>query len=260
MKILYELTDEKNEYTVQLLSDKIRRLYRFDGKVFTEEYSFEQIFSKYYIKLLSVENNYTIYKKIVEHISPDNWDTKAYKRWLFWKYINNESIREDIFLLDEEDPESINHCLYKSKFGFATCWVNLVNEMKLYNWHSLDNFFFHGPAISGVSFKDKVSLKQEIFDCLGDTQKNITLNDGFVLFDYDRIKELKLQSSDEKGYYYFEIKKGKVSYGGGPYGNKWEGSGGSFSVEFLYYNMYAIPLRFKYKTDYIKSILEDAIV
>ncbi len=213
------------------------------------------------IRLLSVESDYPIFKEIAEHVKPNNWNPKAYKRWLFWKHINNELIEDDIFFYETEGyHENIEEFLHKSKFGFAEGYLNLKNEIKLCSWQALDDVFFHGPYVPGVAFKDRIKIKQEIFDNLGDTKNQITLNDGFVLFDYDKVKEIYVEKTDEKEHWHFKIKKGKVSYAGGLLYKKDVGGGGTFSIEYLYYNLDAIPRVFSYMTNYVKSILEKAIV
>ncbi len=99
------------------------------------------------------------------------------------------------------------HSYNKSKFGFAEGWINYNNKVRLFSWQALDPFFFYEPYLYGTSLEDRIKIKQEIFDNLGDTKNKLTLNDGFVLFDYNKIKEVEFKKINGQKGVYFKIEK-----------------------------------------------------
>ncbi|MBN2893017.1 MAG: hypothetical protein JXL97_14205 [Bacteroidales bacterium] len=239
------------DYIAELFEDKIVVSTKFNKNEYKNEYFFKSLFGRQY-PLVSVEKDNEIFKEVVKLSKPDDLTEFQNKKWSFWSAIDNSKIKDERIFIDEA------RFLFKSKFGFAEGYLRYDKKEMLSSWQSIDNFFFYGPYLYGVSRKDRLRLREEIFGCLSAAQHNITLEDSYLIFDYDKIEEINFEHVDGIAGVYFKIIDGKVIVGG--WDNPHDGGENYTSVEYLWYNMKTrVPIEFHDKLDLIKSALTSAI-
>ncbi len=255
MKALHTWENIKNEIsrTTKLYNDKVVLIKHFDRGDYEKTYSFND-FLEYKYTFASPEIDCLILKKIVTLEKPSNLNTFAEKVWVFWSDFNNEEIEDEKIFIDK------NNFYLKSKYGFAKGYYNIVSKrITLNSWQRHDHFFFFGPYLYGLPLSIRKRLKEGIFNLIGSKQSNLTLNDGFVLFDYDKIEKVNFEKNNGSTGKYFKIIDGKVILGG--WDNARDGGETYSSIEFLWYNMKSRLYKdFHGNIDYLVEVLEKAIV
>ncbi len=256
----WEYKNDFNQLTISLFEDRLSYVRKVQGRVLKNEFSIKKMLQRKY-PLTSVEFDYQIYKKLAELEQPKDLSDIEIKIWQFWKAFNNTHFSEERIVLKEEQSTSIHQYFWlKSKFGFANGYkrANDVDEI-LQSWQSIADFFFYGPYRYGISAKDRLRIKQEIFNCLNQLKHNLTLQDSFVMFDYDKIKPIYLEKVNGIKGKYIKLEDGRCIVGG--WDNPRDGGQNSTSIEYLWYNMNTrVPEEFRNKISYIKSVLKDAII
>ena len=239
---------------IQLFEDKIITKRKLDNENFFEEqYSFKDLL-KIKHPIATVETCSFIYKKMTEQLKPKGLNPQTSKHWDFWKAIDISKITEIKFKINKEYSWKI------TKTGIAHISHNMHGKEYL-SWQMLDLFFFNGLNFPDTKLKDRIKARSIIFNALDNSKlrKKISINDGFVLFDYDKIETLKFEKNRKKSGEYFFIEKGKVSSGGWSYPR--DGGTSFYSIEDLWYNMkMKVPKTFRKHIPQIKANLENAII
>ena len=255
MKALHTWSYTENNIasSIKLYENKVVLIKHLDRGDYEQTFSFNEIL-EYKYTLVSTEIDCQILKNITKQEKPDNLNNFAEKIWDFWSYFNNEGIKNEKIFIDE------NNFLFKSKFGFARGYFNANSKKeRIYSWQRHDNFFFFGPYLYGIPLSVRKRLKKEIFNLTGNIQSNLTFNDGFLLFDYDKIEEVEFEKIEGITGKYFKIIDGKVIVGG--WDNPRDGGENYTSVEYLWYNMKSrLPKEFHGSIPDLINILEKAIV
>ena len=255
MKALYTWENTKNEIsrTTKLYNDKIVFIKHLDRGDYEKTYSFNDFLEYKYI-LASPEIDCQILKNITKQEKSDHLNRFAEKVWDFWSDFNNADIDDEKIFVDKN-----NLCL-KSKFGFAKGYFNSVSKRITINaWQRHDHFFFLGPYLFGLPLNIRIRLKEDIFNLIGNKQSKLTMKDGFVLFDYDKIDKVNFGSTSGDTGKYLKIIDGKVILGG--WDNARVGGETYTSVEFFWNNMKSrLYQNFHGSIPYITEILEKAIV
>ena len=221
-----------------------------NGASYYDEYLFKE-FMDIKHPIVSAKSDSLIYKTITKQKKPKNLNKEKSKIWNFWKYIDLEKISEQKY------PIGKDTFWKKTKHGIFYGYMKDKKE-RHYSWQRHDAFFFNSVNFPGTLLADKISARQEIFDAL-DTKSKITINDSFLLFDYDKIKPLKFEKVKGNIGEYIKIEGGKVTVGG--WNEPREGGENYSSIEYLWYNMKArIPKIFHKHLPQIKSVLEKAIL
>lgn len=246
-------TDLSGEKIFTLFPDRLSELRIFNDKKFETVYSFDAILNRKYI-LANIKIDYEIFKKIVSLKKPDNLSITAEKKWDFWSFFDNSDIKT------EEISSISNYFLYKTKFGFAELYRNKrTKKENIYNWQRFDNFFFEGPVLHNINLETRIRLKYEILDILKNNGSKLTKNDGFIIFNYDKIKKIEYKKIEKQRGIYFKIIDGKVIVGG--WENPHEGGENYSSIEFLWYNTYSrLPKEFHHNIQNIIDTLDEAII
>lgn len=245
--------DFSGEKIFTLFPDRLSELRTFDGNKFETVYSFDKLLNRKYL-LANIKIDYEIYKEVVKLNKPEDLSPEAAKRWDFWTFYDNSSI------IDEEINTINNYFLYKTKFGFAELYRNQrTKKENTYNWQRPDNYFFQGPVLHGINLETRIRLKHEILNILIKKGSKLTKNDGFLIFDYNRIKKIEYEKIDGQRGIYFKIIDGKVIVGG--WDNPRDGGENYSSVEFLWYNTQSrLPKEFHHNMQNIIDALDEAIV
>lgn len=254
MKAIQTWKNKKDsiETIVILYKDKLIYTVEEHDQGYDEEFNFNELFSRKF-PLISQEIDYTIFKKVVEQTKPTDLGINESRIWNFWKALNNKYIKEEKLFIEEKK------FLNKSKYGFADGIVRYDGEEMLYSKQRIDEFFFYGPYLYGISIEDRMRIRQEIYDSLENIPADFVVEDGFIIFDYNKIEEIEFEKIDGIRGSYFKIIDGKVTIGG--WENPKDGGEGYSSIEFLWYNIEThVPAKFRDKIPYIKSVLEKAIV
>jgi len=239
--------------TILLFEDRLLQVRHFKKTDMEKEYSFKKLFEWKYI-LTSIELDYEIFKKVVELKQPDDLNNIELKEWQFWQAIDNSNLKEEIISI-------VNHTFWvKSKFGFAEGCGSAQDRMnRLYSWQSLSNFFFYGPYMYAVPMEDRIRIRKEIFDSLDSSKHNLTLNDSFPIFDYDKIEKIEFEKIEGIRGIYFKIIEGIVILGG--WDNPRDSGENYTSIEYLWYNLKSrIPSEFHKSITYVKSVLEKGVI
>lgn len=93
-----------------------------------------------------------------------------------------------------------------------------------------DQEFFFGPRIHSLSIEERNLIRRKYVDLTGDV---FNLADGFILLNYDAIQLQREVKNDSDGEDYFQIQKGKVTYGG--YDGANNGGSRDWDLESVYY-------------------------
>lgn len=241
------------QYTLNLFNNKLIVERKFDDKLSEEEYSLQKFLLNTY-PITSVEFEYKIYKALVQLEQPKDLTDFEKKLWQFWKAFDNSNLTEENIFFDDV------HFWRKLKFGFAEGFKRpKSDEVRLFSWQSTADFFFYGPYRYGISMNDRVRIKQELFNCLDPSKHKLTIDDGFILFDYSKIKPIRFSSENGITGKYFKVEEGKCTAGG--WDNARDGGENYTSVEYLWYNLNSrVPAEFRSSIPEIRSILEKAII
>ena len=225
----------------------------FNESLFEKKYTFCEFLENKKI-FASPKIDYEILKEIIKLQPKEYFSVFCEKKWDFWTcYDNSDVIEEKVNALGE-------YFLYKTKYGFADmfCDNRTKKETKL-KWQRPDNFFFYGPILDNIDIESRKRLKYEILSNLKNNNSKLTKSDGFLIFDYSKIKEVEFKLIDGIRGIYFKIINGKVIVGG--WDNPRDGGENYFSVEYLWYNTEAcLPEEFHDKIQYIIDVLDEAIV
>ncbi len=249
----WEYKNNFNQLSISLFEDKLSYIRKVQGKILTNEFSFKKMLRRK-SPLTTVEFDYQIYKKIAELKQPEDLTEFEYKVWQFWKAFNNSKFSEERIIFEEKS------FWVKTKVGFANGYKRLSNNKEIFQlWQSVADFFFYGPYNWKISMNDRIRIKQELFNCLDSSKHNLILEDGFILFDYDKIKPINFEKTEGITGKYFKLDGGKCIVGG--WDNPRDGGENYTSVEYLWYNLNTcVPEQFRANIPHIKSILEKAIV
>ena len=156
----------------------------------------------------------------------------------FYKALKHKNIQENEFMLSQQKGVHENK-ICVTKFGTYqnTCnFKRTENPCYVSNLQLPHDFYFYGPRVPELSFELRKKIKKIIKKALNITDKNKDIiGDGFVLFDYDKVKEFDfLYEEGLEGKYLKTFNKtGKIIYGG--WINPRDGGENSFSLESFYY-------------------------
>ncbi len=245
----WKYKDQLGKKTIKLFDNFIAEIFIEDSFNYEEKYSFDEIF-KHKLMLTSEKLDYEIFKNIVKLPKPDNLSDLSNKMWDFWKNIDNNSINKEILKIKDKN-------LLKNKYGLAEIVKLYSDDERILNGQRIDKFFFFGPKMPQIPLSERIKLKNEIFNCLKNS--NLKLNDGFVIFDYNKIKKIKFEKIEGISGDYFKIEEGKVIVGG--WQNPRQGGEKYLSVEHLwYYTKDRVPKIFHDKIPFIIEELEKGFV
>ncbi len=248
----WEYKSNFHEFSISLYKDKLSYIRKVQGNILTNEYSIKELFQRRY-PIVEVDFDFQIYKKLSELKQPGGLSEFESKVWQFWKAFNNNKLTEEKIYFDEK------HYRAKTKVGFAEGQKRYNSKDRLYPWQSIVNFYFYGPFRYGISSEDRIRIKQEIFNCLEPSKHKLSIDDGFILFDYSKIKPISFTSETGTTGKYFKVKGGKCTVGG--WDNSRDGAENYTSVEYLWYNLNTrVPTEFRSSIQEIRLILEKAIV
>lgn len=245
--------DYSGEKIYKLFPDRLSELRSYNGNEFETVYSFDKLFERKYI-LANPKIDYDIFKEVIKLKKPEFMSIEAEKKWDFWTHYDNSTIEEiEIFAHGF-------YYLYRGKYGFAELYKNTRTKKEdKYHWQRPDDFFFHGPNLYGVDQDFRVILKYEILEILQKKGSKLTHNDGFLIFDYSKIKKIDFVKDEGNRGIYFRVIDGKVIVGG--WENPRDGGENYSSVEHLWYNTESrIPKEFHDKIQYVIDALDEAIV
>lgn len=238
-------------YNFKLLKDKLVMTQVINEKDFIQDYQFQNIFDSLF-PIISNEVYYDIFKEITKLPKPKNLSAESLKKWDFWKAFDNSHITKERIFVEE------NRFLCKNKFGFSEGYLSYDKKEYFTQHQSFENFFFSGPLLYNIPITVRKRMKQEIFKGLNGKTHNITLDDSFLIFNYNKINKIEYEHIDGITGVYFKVIDGKVTVGG--WDNPRDGGENYSSVEYLWYNLKTrIPSEFHDKIDTVKKILLKAI-
>ncbi len=247
-------TIKNNAQEIQLFEGEIVIKRKLDnGETHVRKIKFKD-WLKIKYPVTTIETDTLIYKKMTEQTKPKSLNAESRKIWNFWKSLDFEKIKEVKFDCDDNKFWKIT-----SKYIIYGYYKNKAE--KQYYQQRLDELFFYGPKFPSTKLEDRIRAKEIIFNALDNSKlrKKLSMKDGFVLFDYEKIKPLKFEKTKGNSGDYFIIEKGQNIVGG------WNGAkeGGEFSrsIEALWYNMKLfVPKIFHKHIPEIKASLETAII
>ncbi|MCP4440387.1 MAG: hypothetical protein GY810_15685 [Aureispira sp.] len=223
-------------------------------KIITSDSSYESSFNKVF-EYASIYNNaevtYELFKLITKQEIPQDLSLKFKRQWEFWQALDASKIVEKIWDLAGGAKWFIANLGIGSR-------VDIPNEEPyISDQHRLDRFFFYGPNTTGaiLSLAIRKELQQLLWNALNHSLITFSLEDAFLLFDYEKIEPKFYMGSQE----FLEIKKGFLRIGEAidpRYGNQY-----GVSIERAWYNLdNVIPAEFKAHLPEIKQILSKAIL
>ncbi len=228
---------------VEDLSTKRPRGRKISKRVFTIQEFFE---CKYIYSTLEI--SYEIFKLITENKLLDENYIENNKKYQFWNAIDNKGIKK----------REIKTRMFDLLIDQSGIFFEMVGENQAYQ--KLDDFFFFGPNLPGFSLEDRVKIKEEIFNSLDKSKHNLTLDDGFVLFDYSKITPITFKYGDVYSGVIIEVFQDGLSIGG--WSNPRDGGASNNSFEALWHNRLDSKIEPIFKNDVIKirKMLKAAII
>lgn len=241
------------KYEIKLFKDKIIKVLCFKDKNHEKEHSFDDYLTAGY-SIFSLEDQTQILKEIVKLKKPGNLSASANKIWEFWECFDNENIKKEKYYISKTEFIEI------SKFGLSRGYQNKHSKKYLfYEKQRFDRFFFYGPYTHSLDIEKRIGLMQKILNILKLNNSQLTVNDAFVVFDYDKIENIDWVEVDGIRGDNLKIADGKVTIAG--WDNPRDGGEHYLSIEYFWYNMKtALPEVFHSKMDYLIKILGNAIV
>ncbi len=236
--------------TIELYSYKINVFFDTHGYQSKDSYSISE-FLEYKYNRNELKVDYGIYKEIAKLPKPDNLSIFAEKNYKFWKFYDNATVKRRIISTND------TIVYVKNKYGFFDSYVYRPNDR--HNIQTANLFFLEGPKFITISILKRKNLKKEIIDILNKNGGNYSLNDGFSIFDYDKIPEISYEKKYEKSGVFFKIENGQVIVGGWEYPR--DGGSQTFTVEYLWNNPEnCVPKEFHDQIPHILELLDQAIV
>jgi hypothetical protein len=193
----------------------------------------------------------------LEAFNPAKFTEKEEKHWRFWNYLEASSLtelhceatspsKEQTFL--ELSPVHLKDGFYRS-------------SGKIYrNTSRLDNLFFYGPKLVGMSLEDRQQVRQTIYNALP-PKAAFSQQDMFPLFDYSKIESMRWEKAakDHSSGDYIELHSNCLTIGG--WSSPRDGGASDTSLERIWSQRFtASPSKFKEAYQIIYTMLEKAII
>jgi hypothetical protein len=219
-----QYSDNISQYRIVLYEDKLEINKTFSNNESSEILNIKEAWLRNY-PLVNTEFDPQIFVELGKLNKPEGITEEKDKQRQFWIALNTEKIIEEKIVFDDRN------FLLKTKNGF----------------------------VEGYKNRSNVRFKQNIFESLIPTLHDLKISDGFLIFDYNKIKPINLiKETDNKGIY-FKVDEGKCTFGG--WENYKDGGENYTSIEYLWYHInYRVPSEFKNHIPYIKSVLREAVV
>lgn len=246
---------EESSYKIELFEDYIveHNLYLSPNE-YTKKYTIGNYLSADNFRF-NTERENELMASVIKHFkSIDQLNEKEKKFWRFWKHLDYSKIPLTKFFTQTKvryNPYFLELSPLSVKEGYY------IGEKTYYHPPKrISQLFFFGPTLPTISLSDRKSLQNIFLNALA-KEAEFTINDAFLLFDYNKIPHKKWERYDSHYDYDFIEMKGDRFFIGGRDGR--EGGMDECSIEHVWYN--PSPKSFFTEANKeIRSILEQAII
>lgn len=211
---------------------------------------FIKFLTKRYL-MYDAKTDFEVCKEVASMVEISNLSSEEKKRVEFWQAFNNESLEEQRI----ETRDGL--FLYIDSYCVARGNFLVGDKYSIFSHQSFADFFFNGSELPDIQLQHRVQLRRTLFNCLTDKNHSLSLEDAFILFDYNKIEPVDLHFEEGIRGSYLRINGGTVTIGG--WDNPRDGGEYNTSPENLWYNCNTIiPNELRSETDKILANLKNA--
>ncbi|MBU1241032.1 hypothetical protein KKF84_10695 [Myxococcota bacterium] len=249
----------KKQWVYEELGDKHIMEYRGDHLFDSGEYgkgpvSFSAFFEYPYVNT-TMEQDCEIFTTIVHNNPiPRGLEPWLFHTWQLWRAIDFNAINEKVYEL--EPGVHFHFTKYGTWRSYNVKWQQEPHIQDQQHFHHL---FFKGPRVPALALTTRREIRQSIWEALNHYLADFTLEDAFVLLDYEKVKEgdywqIEKGNSGE----YVRMHRDKIEIGG--WSGPRDGGAGFHSLEALWSDpKQTLPEAFWDKIPSLTTLLKPAI-
>lgn len=219
-------------------------------------YDFNHIFESPFTTVSDLQVDFELLQYMVSLTLPEELSPNAQIVYAFYKAFDPQKIKAAVYEHAPKQSDFAHYYRCITPYGLRQYYETTDGQWEQ-SRQRMHHFFLYGPLMSKIPLALRKSWKEMVWKALGDNPP-LSLEQGFALFDYDKIEEKKYTvSTGVNSGEFIEIYKGHIMIGG------FEGKDGGateYSIENIWNKQSFISDLFENYRDEIYKNLENAII